>query len=62
MKHKLIVMVLVAVLLLLGNMPAFAWDLQYDGWVRYGYNWGDDPKVNYPSHNFYWTECKSTEI
>jgi len=58
MKHKLIVMVLVAVLLLLGNMPAFAWDLQYDGWVRYGYNWGEDPKVNYPSHNFYWTRVQ----
>lgn len=55
MKHKLIIICLVAALLVLGGMPAFALDLKYDGWFRYGYNFGDDPETNFPSHNFYWT-------
>ena len=45
---------LIIILLFVGiQTPSGALDLKYDGWIRYGYNWGYD-QLGTDEHEFFW--------
>jgi hypothetical protein len=51
---RIVYLLLITSLFLFGlSTPSRALDLSFDGWIRYGYNWGYD-QLGMDDHEFYW--------